>query len=186
MYETYTDEGEPILPNTPLNTFLPQIGVTVRWACCCYHRFPDQSVIDDLTQEILLSLIKNDCHDLHSFEHRSTEKTWLHVVVLHRVLRFFRSQKPTESLEDLPIDRLPSQPPSQEVIVLFKEREKLMNTARGELTKRERELWDLLRSGMRDVEIAKRMRIKIKSVQRRKHAVRKKIRRLMEQWGAVS
>jgi RNA polymerase sigma factor (sigma-70 family) len=186
MYETDADRREAILPKTPLDSFLPQISVTVRWACRRYHRFPDQSVIDDLTQEILVSLIKNDCHDLHTFDHRSSEKTWLQIVVMHRVIRYFQSQKPTESLEGLPIDRLPSQPPSQDVTVLFKEREKLMDTARGELTMRERELWDLLREGMRDEEIAKRMRIKTKSVQRRKHALLKKIRCLMEHWGVVS
>jgi RNA polymerase sigma factor (sigma-70 family) len=186
MYEAYADQGEASLPKTPLDTFLPQISLTVRWACRCYHRFPDQSVIDDLTQEILLSLIRNDFHDLHSFEHRATAKTWLQVVVLHRVGRHFQSQKPTESLEDLPLDSLLSQPPSQEEAVLIKEWEELVGIARGELTKREQELWDLLRGGRRDEEIAKRMSIKIKSVQRRKHALLKKIRSLMKHWGVVS
>lgn len=186
MYESYDARGEASLPKTLLDSFLPQITFTVRWACRCYHCFPDQGVIDDLTQEVLLSLIKNDCHDLRSFKHRSTEKTWLQTVVLHRVGRFFRSQKTTESLEDLPIDSLLSQPPSQEAEVLFKEWEGLMDTARGELTKREQELWDLLRGGMRDDEIAKRMKIKIKSVQRKKHAVLKKIRCLMEHRGILS
>jgi len=68
-------------------------------------------------------------------------KTWLQIVVLHRVGRYFQSQQPTESLEDLPIDSLLSQPPSQEEAVLFKEWEELVDIARGELTKREQELW---------------------------------------------
>lgn len=69
--------------------------------------------------------------------------------------------------------------------MLFKEWEELVDIARGELTKREQELWDLLRRGRRDEEIAKRMSIKIKSVQRRKHALLKKIRCLMKHWGVV-
>jgi RNA polymerase sigma factor (sigma-70 family) len=183
MNKSYADQEET-LPSKPLlDSLLPQIKVTVSWACRCYHRFPDQSVIDDLTQEITLSLIKNDSRNLLSFEHRSTEKTWLQIVVLRHVGRHFKSQKPTESLEYLPIDSLPSQPSSQEVMVLFKEREKLLVNARGELTERQRELWDLLRRGLSDEEIAKRMRIKVKSVQRSKHALLKRIRGLLEYCG---
>jgi hypothetical protein len=80
MNEAPADQGEGVLPKTPLDSLLPQISVTVRWACRCYHCFPDQSVIDDLTQEITLSLIQNDSKNLVSFEHRSTEKTWLQMV----------------------------------------------------------------------------------------------------------
>jgi RNA polymerase sigma factor (sigma-70 family) len=186
MYETYSDHGDPSCPETPLDSFLPQIGATVRWACRRYRQSPDQSVIDDLTQEIVLSLIKNDYHNLHLFEHRSTEKTWLQIVALHRVHRYFQSQKPTESLETLPVDLFLSQPPPQEKLVLFKEWEEFLNVARSELTKRERELWDLLRIAKGDEEIATTMGIKIKSVQRKKHALLKKIRCLMEHWGVVS
>jgi RNA polymerase sigma factor (sigma-70 family) len=186
MYETYVDRGDPNRAKSLLDSFLPQISVTVRWACRCYHRFPDQSVIDDLTQEILLSLIKNDCHDLHSFEHRSTEKTWLQKVVLHRVGRYFQSQKPTESLEDLPNHEVLSQPPLQEEVVLLREWEEFLMTAHSELTKREQELWDLLRTAISDEEIAERMGIKTRSVQRKKHAVLKKISGLMKRWGVVS
>ncbi len=180
MSEAYADRGEDILQKTLLDSLLPQISATVCWACRYYHRFPDQSVVDDLTQEITLSLIKNDSHDLRSFEHRSTEKTWLQVVVLNHINRYFKNQKPTELLEDLPVNSLPSQSPTQEVKVLFKERKKLVDTARGELTVRERELWDSLRSGSSDAEIAKQMRIKVRSVQRRKCALLKKIGSLVK------
>ncbi len=183
MYERYADRGEDILPKTLLDSLLPQISATVRWACHCYHRFPDQGVIDDLTQEITLSLLKNDSKSLLSFKHRSTEKTWLQRVVLYRVSRHFKSQKPTERLEDLPIDSLPSQPPSQEVIVLFKEREKLMDAARSQLTEREGQLWELLCTGLSDEEIAKRMMIKIRSVQKKKYFLLKKMKSMMEHWG---
>jgi RNA polymerase sigma factor (sigma-70 family) len=180
MYEANADRREDSLQKTLLDSLLPQISAAVCWACRCYHRFPDQSVVDDLTQEITLSLIRNDSHDLRSFERRSTEKTWLQVVVLHHVSRYFKNQKPAESLEYLPVNSLPSQPPSQEMIVLFKERQKLVATARGELTGRELELWDSLCSELTDGEIAKQMRIEVRSVQRKKCALLKKIGSLME------
>jgi RNA polymerase sigma factor (sigma-70 family) len=180
MYEPYADRGTDILPETLLDSLLPQISVTVRWACHCYHRFPDQSVIDDLTQEITLSLIKNDSKNLRSFEHRSTEKTWLQRVILHRVGRHFKSQYPTESLEDLPINSLPLQHPSQEMRVLFKEREALLEKAHGELTDRERRLWDFLYSGLSNEEIANQMSTTSNAVHQSKFKLIKKIQRLID------
>ena len=184
MDETNGTWKEDIPPNTLLDTLLPHISVTVRWACRCYRRFPDQSVIDDRTQEITLSLIQNDYHALRSFEHRSTEKTWLRSVVLRRVGRYFKSQYPTESLEELPIDSLPSQPASQEVMALFKEREKLLETARGKLTERERKLWDFLYGGLSDKEIAEKMSATSNAIHQSKYKLIKKIQRLMRNAGA--
>jgi RNA polymerase sigma factor (sigma-70 family) len=180
MDETTVTWREDISPKALLNSILPHIGVTVCWACRCYHRFPDQGVIDDLTQEITLSLIQNDYHALRSFEHRSTEKTWLRRVVLRRVGRYFKSQYPTESLEELPIDILPSQPPSQEMMALLKEREKLLETACGKLTEREKRLWDFLRSGLDDKEIAERMSSTSNAIHQSKYKLIKKIQRLID------
>jgi len=180
MDETNVTWEEDIPPNTLLDSLLPQISVTVRWACRCYHRFPDQGVIDDLTQEITLLLIQNDYHALRSFEYRSTEKTWLLNVVLHRVGRYFKSQYPTESLEELPPGSLPSQPPSQDVLVLFKEREKLLKTVCGKLTKRERRLWDFLRSGLSEKDIAEQMSTTSNAIHQSKYKLIKKIQRLID------
>lgn len=180
MDETNATWEEDISPNTFLDSLLPQIGVMVRWACRCYRRFPDQGVIDDLTQEITLSLIQNDYHALRSFEYRSTEKTWLQRIVLHRVGRYFKSQYLTESLEELPIDSLPSQSPSQEVMVLFKEREKQLETVCGKLTERERRLWDFLRSGLSDKEIAERMSTTSNAIHQSKYKLIKKMQRLID------
>jgi RNA polymerase sigma factor (sigma-70 family) len=180
MYEANVPQREDTPPKTLLDSFLPQISIAVRWAYHRYNRIPDQGAIDDLTQEITLLLIQNDCHALRSFEHRSTEKTWLLRVVLHRVGRYFKSQYPTESLEELPIDSLPSQPPSQETMVLFKEREKLLETARGKLTEREKRLWDFLHGGLSDKEIAKQMATTTNAIHQRKYKLINKIQRLID------
>jgi RNA polymerase sigma factor (sigma-70 family) len=180
MDETNAARKEDAPSKTLLDSLLPQICITVRWACRYYRRFPDQGVIDDLTQEITLSLIQNDCHALRSFEYRSTEKTWLLRVVLHRVGRYFKSQYPTESLEEISIDSLPSQPPSQELMVLFKERERLLETACCKLTVRERMLWDFLRSGLSDKEIAEQMSTTSNAIYQSKYKLIKKIQRLIE------
>lgn len=171
---------ESVSSETQLKSLLPQIRVAVSWACHRYHYFPDQSVIEDFAQEIALSLIEKEAHNLRSFKHRSKEKTWLQVVALHRVARYFKSQKPTESLKDLPADSQPLQPPSQEDEVLLKEVEKLVEKAQDELTERERELWDFLCDGLDDKEIAELMKIEIRTVQRFRSVLRKKIRDIVK------
>jgi RNA polymerase sigma factor (sigma-70 family) len=150
MSAAKTAREKVVSSETLPESFLSQIQEIVSWACRRYQRFPDQSVIDDLTQEIAFSLIKNNGHNLNSFEHRSKEKTWLRVVVWHYIARHFKSQKPTVSLEDLPEDSLPVRPPSQEAAVLFKEVEKLVGKAQDKLTERERELWNYVRDGLDD------------------------------------
>jgi RNA polymerase sigma factor (sigma-70 family) len=165
-----------------LHSLLPQIRVMTNWACHHFHHFPDQNVINDLVQEIILSLIRNDA--LSSFEHRSTEKTWLRVIVLHHVGRYFKSQKLTESLEDLPINLLPLQLPPQENEVFFKELRELVKRAQDYLTEREHELWLFLCDELSDREIADQMNIKIRTVQRNKCALRKKVKDIVERSAA--
>jgi RNA polymerase sigma factor (sigma-70 family) len=161
---------------TQFKSLLSQIRVQVCWTCRHYRPYPDRSVIDDLAQDVVVSLIKNDGHNLKSFEHRATEKTWLRVVVLHHVARHFKGQKPTESLEDLPIDSQPLQPPSQEDEVLFKELKELVERVQDGFTERERELLNHLCDGLDDKEIAKRMGIAVRTVQRNKCVLYKKIK----------
>jgi DNA-directed RNA polymerase specialized sigma24 family protein len=143
---TDIDCEEAIHPEKLLASFLTLISRTMRWACRCYHRFPDQGVMDDLTQEIALLLIRNDYRNLRSFKHRSVEKTWLQILVLHHVARYFKNQKLTEPLENLPLNSL-LEPPLQEKRVLFNERKRLVENARSKLSEREQELWDLLAAG---------------------------------------
>jgi RNA polymerase sigma factor (sigma-70 family) len=183
MATTDIEHGQTIPTEKLLASFLPLISRTVRWACHCYHRFPDQGVIDDLAQEIALLLIRNDYRNPRSFKHRSVEKTWLQIIVLHHVGRYFKNQKLTDPLEDALLNSL-WEPPDQERKVLFSERKRLVGNARSELSEREQELWDLLCKGLSDEEIAKRMGIKVRSVQRKKHAVLKKIRLFMEHQGS--
>jgi DNA-binding NarL/FixJ family response regulator len=64
-------------------------------------------------------------------------------------------------------------------MVLFKEREKLLETACGKLTERERRLWDFLRSGLSDKEIAERMGATSNAIHQSKHKLIKRIQRLM-------
>ena len=164
---------------TQFESLLSQIRVQVSWACRCYYRFTNPSVIDDLAQEIAFLLIKNDGHNLKSFEHRAKEKTWLRVVALHHVARYFKGQKTAESIENLPDDLHPWQLPSQDEELLFKELKGLVEKSQGDFTGQEQELLNHLSNGLEDREIAMRMGIEIRTVQRYKCALRKKIKNMV-------
>jgi DNA-binding NarL/FixJ family response regulator len=65
-------------------------------------------------------------------------------------------------------------------MALFKEREKLLETARGKLTERERKLWDFLYGGLSDKEIAERMSATSNAIHQSKHKLIKKIQGLID------
>jgi len=182
MFGAKAVREEVVSEEKQFESLLSQIRALVSWAC---HRYTDQSVMDDCAGEIVFSLVKNDCRNLNSFGHRAAEKTWLRVVVSHHVARHFKGQKPTVSLEELLVESLPGQPPSQEDEVLFKELNEWVRKARNQLTEREWEMWGYLRNELDDQEIAKCMGIKARTVQVEKCALYKKIggivRRLLEE-----
>jgi RNA polymerase sigma factor (sigma-70 family) len=125
---------------------------------------------------VILALLQNDAQKLRSFDHRATEKTWLRVVVKHQVVRYFKQQKPTESLEYLPEMALPLQLPDQEEKTLSRERRELLAKMQGQLTGREQELLGCLREGLSDEEIAACMRVQVRSIQRTKCRLFQKLR----------
>lgn len=158
------------------DSLLPAIGPTVGWACRQYRQYPAPDVINDLTQEVILSLLQNDAQKLRSFDYRATEKTWLRVVVRHQVGRYFKRQKPTESLEYLSEAALPRQLPEQEEKTLRRERRELLAKIQAQLTDREQELLGRLGEGLRDEEIAVCMGIQVRSIQRTKCRLFQKVK----------
>jgi RNA polymerase sigma factor (sigma-70 family) len=163
-----------------LDSLLPYISPTVGWACRQYHQYPTPDVTNDLTQEVILSLIKEDYKRLRSFEHRADGKTWLRVVVLHQVGRHFKRQRRFESLEHLSDTSLPPQRPEQDAQILSRERKELLAKVQGQLTSREQELLSCLLYGLGDEEIATCMGVQVRSIQRAKCMLFKKVRSTLQ------
>ncbi|MCI0662549.1 MAG: hypothetical protein L0220_15880 [Acidobacteria bacterium] len=95
-------------------TFRKLVSAAVGRAYWFYGHCSNPADVDDLTQSIILSLIKDDEQGLHSFKHLTSEKRWLQAIANHAVLRFFRGQKDLVSLKDLTPDDSAC-PPNQEI-----------------------------------------------------------------------
>lgn len=185
MSERNTQPPDNLNPEGMIIDLLPFITGAVRHACSVYGHHLTQDEVADISQSIVLLLIDDNYRRLLLFDHRSSLKTWLQTVINHYVFHYLRSQNRFVNIEDVAPDDLAYQP-DQEEKTLFEERWELLDVVVSELTERERELWDLLSGGLNDEEIAKRMMIKVRSEQREKYVLLKKIRDIINRWGVGS
>jgi RNA polymerase sigma factor (sigma-70 family) len=111
-----------------------------------------------------------------TFDHMSSQRTWLGVVVRNHVINYLERQKPTVSLEGLPADVIGYQAIEDQRLIAQEQRERLRMVL-TRLTDREVELFECCYvADLSTGEIANVMRIKLESVRRRKHALLKKLR----------
>lgn len=160
---------------------LPDIRIIVCASLCHFsHKSPNYE-IDDLCQQIVVLLMDDDFRRLRSFDHASSHKTWLTAVVRNHVINHLRRQKTMISFDDLGPAAIRC-PPLQDKQLIALELTNSVREALSKLTKREAKLFELCYLfGLSTVEIADGMGIKPQSVRRRKHAVTKKLRRLLQQ-----
>ncbi|HTG14058.1 MAG TPA: sigma-70 family RNA polymerase sigma factor [Blastocatellia bacterium] len=163
-----------------IEDLLPEILVAVRASLYrCSHR-GDRDEIDDLCQEITILLMDDDFRRLRSFDHASSHKTWLTAVVRNHVINHLQRQKTMISLSDLTPATIRC-PALQDRHLFAKELRDNVQEALTRLTPREARLFELCYLlGLSTVEIAEGMGIKPQSVRRRKHAVTKKLRQLLQ------
>jgi RNA polymerase sigma factor (sigma-70 family) len=169
-------------PDISVEDLLKTISKTVRRAYLKYDRHPNQHDMEDAVHSIVFSLLKNNCHALRSFEHRSSKETWLQKVANHYVCRILRRQKDMVNVEELSPDDLAYQQ-VQEMEVGFKEMRVLLGEILGEFTRRERELLELLLLDLHTSEISKRMGIKPDSISKSKLRLSNKIRKVLNSRG---
>jgi DNA-directed RNA polymerase specialized sigma24 family protein len=76
-----------------------KVSKAVRHACRFYNYQANRDEVEDLSQDVLFKLLKNDGRVLQSFASRSSVDTWLYTVV-RRELRpyFLRQQREKENL----------------------------------------------------------------------------------------
>jgi RNA polymerase sigma factor (sigma-70 family) len=152
--------------------FLKLLYNAVRRSCRNYYGYSIQSDVDDIVQSIALSLIKDDYHGLHSFNNRSSPKTWLQTIANHETSRFYRGRRFAISLEDLPPNEQ-TYSPSQGDKLLYDE------IAR-KLTMGQKKLLELMILGLKTSEIAERNGTDPNSVSKSKIRLRNKIIKLLK------
>ncbi len=158
---------------------LPQINDAVRWS---YPRYKDrirQDELDDLSQQIILILIEDNCRWLHSFNGQSSFKTWLQEVVSHHIYKYIYNRKQIERLDKVEEKSLIYSPLLDQGIVTA-ERRKLVSSALNNLGQAERLLYQLWFISELDAkEIALIFRTEVKTIYKRKQTLSLKLTRLV-------
>jgi RNA polymerase sigma factor (sigma-70 family) len=174
-------------PDAPdIEQLIAKIPKTVRYACRFYGYQANWDEVEDLSQDILVKLIKDGGRVLQSFANRSSIDTWLYTTV-RRELRpyFLRRRWEKENLsnvDDLLPETLRYEADQEKVLIGEDERETL-HAIISSLPDRKRRLIELDLQELKSMGIAKQMGIKIESVYRQKSALLKEIRRLIEGGG---
>lgn len=176
-----TDSQEPANNDMEklLEEALRHIPTVVHQVCTSLDHYPDQVELKRFAQQVRYMLWEDNYRRLRSFKHQSDLPTWLYKVVKRHIKDQLRKQIRMVSLKDLLPDFFVSQP-NQEEKLLNEERERILFAAVRKLTPRKQKLFCLMYQGLKDPEIARRMKISVKSTYVEKSNVLSKLRQLVK------
>jgi RNA polymerase sigma factor (sigma-70 family) len=158
----------------------PDVYDAVRWACLRYLGGVHDDEIDDLSQQVILKLIEDGCRRLHSFEHNSSFKTWLQIVVNHHVCKHLYRRKRAEHFGEVDQGALIYLPP-QDRDVYSAEKRTLLFRALGMLSEQERLLYRLWFVYELDpISIAAVLETEVRVIYKRKQTLVLKLKRLVQ------
>jgi RNA polymerase sigma factor (sigma-70 family) len=173
------DSTAPIDLEEILITLLPKINDAVRWLHLRYKDRIRQDELDDLSQQIILLLIEDNCRRLRSFNGQSSFRTWLQEVVTNHICHYLKSRKQNESLDEVDQAFLAYSPLLDQAIVTA-ERRKLLLIALRKLTQEEQRLYQLwFLSELDAKEIADIFGTEVKIIYKRKQTLFLKLTRLL-------
>jgi RNA polymerase sigma factor (sigma-70 family) len=159
---------------------LPDISDAVRWACLRYQGGVREDEIDDLSQQIILKLIEDDCRRLRLFNHTFSFKTWLQSVVDHHVYKCLYRRKQAENIDEVDPGALTYSSP-QDRDIYADEQRKLLLRALGRLSEQERLLYHLCFVFEQDTRnVAAVFNIKVKNVYKRREKLVLKLTSLVK------
>lgn len=171
---------EPINLEQLVIPLLPDIYEAVRWACLRYQDRVRQDELDDLSQQIVLMLIKDDCRLLRSFKRHSSFKTWLQAIVNHSAYKYFRWLKHTENPDEVEMESLICSPPQDRDIYTAEMRKQLFSALRS-LSVQERLLYHLWFVCEYDpIKIAAVLGNEVKVIYKRKQTLVLKLTRIVQ------
>jgi RNA polymerase sigma factor (sigma-70 family) len=169
-----------------IERLIAKVPKAVRYACRYYGYQANWNEVENLSQNILVKLFKDDGRVLQSFANRSSVDTWLYTVVRRELRRYFLrrwwEKENLTNVDDLSPETLRFEA-NQEERLIDKEERRNLDAIISSLSGRKRRLMELGLQDLESREIAKEMGIKIESVYRRKSALLKEIHRLIEGGG---
>jgi RNA polymerase sigma factor (sigma-70 family) len=162
-----------------LEQHLPDVYEAVRWACLRYPGRIRRDELDDLSQQIVLKLIEDDCRRLRSFNYSFSFKTWLQRVVDHHVCKYLYRRKQAESPDEVDQGALIYSPPQDRDIYAAEQR-KLLFWALRNLSDQERLLYHLwFVSELAPIKIAAVFGTEVRIIYKRKQTLALKLTRLV-------
>jgi RNA polymerase sigma factor (sigma-70 family) len=158
---------------------LPTINKAIHWSLLRYKGCIRKDELDDLSQEIILMLIEDNCRRLRSFNGQSSFETWLQEVVNHHIYKCFYNRKQIESLDEVDQSLLTYPPPLDQEIANIEKRN-LLFIALNNFSQEERLLYRLwFLSELDAKEIATIFRTEVRIIYKRKQTLILKLTRLL-------
>lgn len=157
---------------------LPHIPTVVGQVCATLNYYPGQMELEAIAQRLRFSLWENGYRRLGSFKGKSAPQTWLFKVAIRDIRRRLQKQSRMVSLEEMLPDSFVTQP-DQESELLKQERWKILLAAIAQLTEGQQRLFYLMRDGLSDPEIARRLRIKVTSLRVKRSNLLSKLKEMV-------
>jgi len=157
----------------------PKVPKAVRYACRFYGHDPNWAEVEDLSQDVLVKLIDDNCRRMRSFANFSSIETWLYTVVKHNVRPYVlrrRWEKENVSYANDLLSNVLSCQPAQDKTLIDEDKRRTLQAIISGLSKRKRQLIELELQELKPKEIAKEMGIKINSFYSEKSALIKELR----------
>lgn len=159
-----------------------QVHATVEKLCKVHRYLIADDIREDLAEEIIYGLAKNDYQGLRTFANRSSFTTWLDRIALYHMRAYLRKQGRTVPLQVDSIELIPKLVcrPAQEERLIRRERLKLLKRAIGSLTENDKAyLHYCFLEELDAAEVSRRMGRPIEYVYKRKSELLKKLRHLI-------
>jgi len=160
--------------------------VTAKYAPYCSN-----ADVDEVFAEVLLALLRDDCHKLRMYDPSRGTKvgSWIGIIAVNAAFDYLRSaiRRPTGDRLDPtydphePYDRTPLD------MLLDKERWDHLNGMLHDFSDKDRQFLDLFYArGMEAEEVAAEMNISLKTVYSKNHKIRSHLRRCVEKLQSMS
>ena len=163
-----------------LELLLPDVYEAVRWACLRYRGRVRRDELDDLSQQIILELIEDNCRRLHSFKGHSLPKTWLQRVVDNHIYSCLSLRRQGENQDEVDQVALVYSP-RQDRDIYAAEQRNLLFRALGRLSEQERLLYNLwFVSELAPIKIAAVFGTEVRIIYKRKQTLVLKLTRLVQ------
>jgi RNA polymerase sigma factor (sigma-70 family) len=158
---------------------------TIKKTLVRYHTDSPADLVEELYQEVFVSLLRNDRKKLRQFRgaHGCSLASWLRIVTTRLTIDFVRKQP---SLSGEVANAIARDSPDPAVPLINKEQERLLNQAIQSLPARDRILLDLCyRQGLASDEVAQLLKTSVNAVYAQKSRVLEKIREVLRRCGAL-